>query len=306
MFMGIDLHRQPGARFAVVLAAWAMTTACSVEETSSRRHALEAYCTANVEGVGIVSVEDDYLPRVINCENGAASYEALKAQAVAARTYLYYRLDRTGSIVDGTSDQVFGCESEPGMQHYLAVAETVGEVLQHQGVQIAGFFVAGAHQAGPSCRGGTNDPTNTERFVTYNEGLSGTDVIQTPLGLVDPSNKANRGCSSQNGAHCLAMAGRDYLEILDFYYGADIEHVRAEGECIPLPPTGADAGPEGDDGGLGGGVEDGGCSVGGTNIALVWLGLVGGALLLVRRARGRGRGRRRRPKKTQRRAKRSR
>src|SRR4051812_1365223 len=37
---------------------------------------------------GWMSLEDAYVPRVCTQENGGADFEALKAQAVAARTYL--------------------------------------------------------------------------------------------------------------------------------------------------------------------------------------------------------------------------
>src|SRR5947207_9776694 len=68
-----------------------------------------SYYTTNVD----VPVEDNYLPNVVWRENGGASYQALKVQAVAARGYLYYKLSQTPnggkatSIRDGTSDQVY-------------------------------------------------------------------------------------------------------------------------------------------------------------------------------------------------------
>src|SRR5436305_5399258 len=60
-----------------------------------------------------VPVEDNYIPNVIWRENGGASYQALKVQAVAARGYMYYKLSQTPnggkatSIRDGTADQVY-------------------------------------------------------------------------------------------------------------------------------------------------------------------------------------------------------
>ena len=98
-------------------------------ELLGRPYATIAYCEAEVDGVGIVDVETDYLPHVICCENGNADFEALKAQAVAARSYLYYKLDTSGSIGDGTGDQVYTCSNEPQSQHYDAVTETSGEII---------------------------------------------------------------------------------------------------------------------------------------------------------------------------------
>lgn len=193
---------------------------------------VSAFCQAEVDGSGLLDVELDYLPQVVACENGAASLEALKAQAVAARGYLYYRLEQTGSIGDGQGDQVYTCAASANDEHRQAVRETSGEFLRYQGVTVAPFYVAGALQDGPGCVGGTSDPTSTERYVTYNEGLAGDDIEQTSLGLVSPGNYANRGCQSQNGAHCLSNEGWDYDSILRYYYGTDIEVVKAEGPCI--------------------------------------------------------------------------
>ncbi len=204
------------------------------DEVGQRMQQLDAYCEATVVGTGLVDVETDYLPNVVNCENGAADFEALKVQAVSARSYLYYKLDTSGEIGDGTGDQVYSCAREPGPDHLAAVAETAGQVLRYRDVQVAAFYVAGAHQVGPACTGGSDDPTNTEHYVTYNQGNSGDDLVQTTLGWVDPGNYANRGCMSQNGSHCLAAQGWDYAAILPFYYGEDIELVAAEGPCVAV------------------------------------------------------------------------
>jgi hypothetical protein len=151
-------------------------------------HALDAFCEAEVSGSGLLDVENDYIPQVVACENGGASLEALKAQAVAARTYLYYKLRRQGSIGDGQGDQVYTCGNAAGDKHRKAAAETSGQVLMYDGVVIASFYVAGALQSGPDCRGGTSDPTGTEHYVTYNEGRAGAEVVQSSLGWVDPGN----------------------------------------------------------------------------------------------------------------------
>ena len=82
---------------------------------------LTAYCSANVTGVGSLDTESDYLPHVVHCENGGASLESLKAQAVASRTYLYYKMDTAGSIADGQGDQVYSCASEPDADDIEAV-----------------------------------------------------------------------------------------------------------------------------------------------------------------------------------------
>jgi hypothetical protein len=216
--------------------------ACSPEAPPmTQRSSLgEAYCQAAVSNHGIVAVETEYLPRVVQCENGNAGFEALKAQAVAARSYLYYQLDRIGQIADGPRAQVYGCGRPPSPRVHAAVRATSGEILAYRGTQVAGFYVAGAKHRPPECslgqlfpRGlGVEDPFDTEHYVTYNAGRSGREVEQTTLGLVDPRNRSNRGAKSQNGAACLAAQGRTYQEILRFYYGEDIELTQAEGPCV--------------------------------------------------------------------------
>ena len=245
---------------------------CVGPELGYRIDNLTAYCEAEVAGVGTVPVETDYLPHVVACENGAAGQAALEAQAIAARSYLYYKLDTTGSVGDGTGDQVYTCNNQPLQQHYDAVDATSGLVLQYMGTQVAAFYVAGALQNSPGCVGGTVDDTMTEAYVTYNEGKAGNDIEQTGLGFIHPDNFANRGCMSQNGSHCLADVGRDFDSILRFYYGDDIEVVETEGPCV----IGG-----GDGGAPGGGdeLEAGcGCGAGGAPIGslpLVVLALVG-------------------------------
>lgn len=228
-------------RWAAPLALIAALTGCAEPESDApdlelRQWPLEAFCTAQVRGVGDRDIEADYLAHVISCENGGADFEALKAQAVAARTYLYFKLETSGSIADGTSDQVYTCNRPPRDEHHLAVTETSGEVLRNgdADVTLAAFYVAGAIPTTDNCvpDPGDRDPTNTERFVTYNSGRSGAGIEPTSLG--HPGNPRNRGCKSQNGAHCLAEKGWQHQDILRFYYGEDLEFVLAEGECIEM------------------------------------------------------------------------
>jgi hypothetical protein len=275
------------APWPIVLAALAaVLAACGADRIGVVGAPVDAVCSIEVRSGRrrvTVDVEREYLPRVIQCENGPADDEALKALAVAARSYLYYKVARTGFIGDSTADQVFGCQRDPEPRHHAAVAATRGQVLQYRGHQVAGFYVAGARAGdgkGTLACGTGADPTRTEGYVTYNEGASGEAVRQTRLGLRHDDNLANRGGLSQHGSHCLARAGYDYRSILRFYYGEDIALASAVGDCDARPAA------------------DGG--------ALAWLGqhrtlalvlALGAALLLLRAGRGRpkpGRRRRRR------------
>ncbi len=225
------------SRFVLVALMASALVGCGLGTTPDLGTLLfpvSAYCTAQVDGVGAVDVENDYLPHVVACENGSADFEALKAQAVSARSVLYHSMATHGHIGDGTHAQVYSCNRPPSQVHYDAVAATSGQVLVYNDNVIYAFYVAGAIPGSSSCVAGPgdSDPTSTEHWVTYNWDNSGSGVTQTPLGWVSPSNWANRGCMSQNGSNCLSLAGWSHPDIARFYYGMDIQVRTAEGACV--------------------------------------------------------------------------
>lgn len=207
----------------------------------------DAYDFINVTGFGNVPTETDYVPNVVQAENGLASFEALKAQAVAARTFAYYKMNLQGFINNGTSDQVYENSSgaPPRQIHLDAAAATQGEVIWIQDnigtpneVLPAAFYVAGAipnasrpfdfDNPGVITSPGDSDPTSTQQWVTntYVNGDIGGNNLGTPLGFQgSPTNPnwPNRGAHSQNGADYLSDNSVNYLDILKYYYGADIQ-----------------------------------------------------------------------------------
>lgn len=208
---------------------------------------LGSFCSVQVEGYGTLDVEEDYLPSVVACENGNAPMEALKAQAVAARTFAYFIQEaEQRPLIPTTDDQVYGCDyAQVEDRHIQAVQETAGQVLVHNDQLLASFYVAGAEPSANSCVAGAgdSDPTNTEQYVTYNQGRTGNDVRPTPLGSA--AHPGNRGAKSQNGASCLADPGGpgwDYERILRFYYGDDVRaKISEESQCAgPAPDGGTD------------------------------------------------------------------
>ena len=202
----------------------------------------EAWCEIDVVGVGTLDLEEDYLPHVIQCENDGAGPEALRAQAVSARSYAYYKIGVEGSVTDGQGDQVYSCGKTPEARHYEAAAATAGQFFFYEDTVVAAFYVAGAipgDEATCVAKDGDSDPYDTEKYVTYNEGLSGTDIEQTTLGWVHPENWANRGCMSQWGSRCLDTRGDDAAAIGRFYYGEDTARVQAYGPCVPGSEPGA-------------------------------------------------------------------
>lgn len=230
----------------------------------------DAWCDVNVEGTNL-DLEETYLPGVVQCENGGANLEALKAQAIAARSVAYYAMATDGTICDSQGCQVYSCGTAPSATAIQAVEETSGMYLKYGDILTYGFYVAGdSGVSSPSCIG-TPGAAATEHWITYNEGQSGTNVEQTELGFVhpvgDPGYGQNRGCMGQWSARCLENDNSyDYVEILQFFYGEDIEIVQAQGPCVGdvEPPPGDDD----DDDAVGssdGGVVDGDGDSGGTD-----------------------------------------
>ncbi|UQA58586.1 SpoIID/LytB domain-containing protein [Polyangium aurulentum] len=178
---------------------------------------------------GWLQFEEEYLPRVCAGEHLNAHPEAKAALVIAARTFVlramrdHPMLGRTVPIKNGESFQVFARSASP--ECVAAAARTRGIVLRYGGRLILANHVAGARWREDGSRG--VDPTNTERWVTYNQGRSGVDVI--PTGLALKAHPGNRGCLSQNGAHWLAGHGWEYAGILRFFYGEDVEFAQLGG-----------------------------------------------------------------------------
>ena len=117
-----------------------------------------------------VDFENNYLPNVVLRENGAASFEALKAQAVAARSFTYYKLETGSSFLrNSEADQVYsvdGQRSNPGGAWERAVRETEGEFLSFNNVTTAAFYVAGAIPTSSSGIAGPGDSDRPTRSVS--------------------------------------------------------------------------------------------------------------------------------------------
>ncbi|MEM7576760.1 MAG: SpoIID/LytB domain-containing protein [Planctomycetota bacterium] len=238
-----------GARCSVWLGAAAGLTLFAAPVNAQSE--FNARPTINVDGFGNVPTEGSssaaYVANVVFAENGLASFEALKAQAVAARTFAYYQMDQKGFILNGTADQVYKRNGTtfPRAIHTAAANATEGEILwvrdnigTPRDVLPAAFYVAGSipnpnrpfdiDDPGIIVTPSDSDPTNTERFVTYTyeNNLYGGTNQGTSLGFRGtPTNPnwPNRGAHSQNGADYLSDNSVNYLDILKYYYGADIQ-----------------------------------------------------------------------------------
>jgi hypothetical protein len=235
----------PGSRCPAILllclplalggAGCAERTDLPVSRTS---RALSAICTVEVTkngvSLGVKDVEKDYVPNVVNCESGDLATEALKVQAVASRTYVYYKLLNGGkAMTSGTDVQVYDCARKGllAQKHFDAVNATAGQILLYTGKPIWPCFVAGADPTNPPC-------TPKGGCCTDNVGKSGAAITQSSCGYIDPANYKNRGCLCQWGSDCYAKQGKSYVEILKAAFGDDIEIATVTGSCIHLPEAG--------------------------------------------------------------------
>jgi lysophospholipase L1-like esterase len=170
---------------------------------------------------------DDYVARVVTGEvGGFVQPEALKAQAIAARTFVQRALrddSRLGTpdkpLKNGEDFQV----AAPAATEFAvrATRATQGGIILHRGRLILANYVAGAPWAPGASKGSFSPKYPTEKYVTYNAGLAGSAV--SPTSLADLRRSDNRGCMSQNGARALALRGWKWPQILRFFYGEDID-----------------------------------------------------------------------------------
>lgn len=220
---------------------------CEMRDIVATRAPLNAYCSIVVANKGTVDMETDYVPNVTCCENGGAPEQALRSQAVAARSVAYHNLGggkgtASNPIGDSQAVQVYSCNGRADSRLGLCKAaanDTSGMILRYKNTTLCAFYVSGSKNTclNDKCidKGDTSASCYTwqQKYVTYNEGKSGDNVTQSSQGWVNPKNYANRGTMSQNGASCLASKrGYNWVKIVKFFYGSDIDIVKTTGSCV--------------------------------------------------------------------------
>lgn len=121
--------------------------------------------TVNGKTIGI----DDYIAGVIKQEMGGNNLEALKAQAIAARSYLLgTKTGSTCSVTNGQSYQAYTDESNKNSIYYKAATETSGMVVSRNGKVAATQYQS--HPAGMWC---TEDSSGWHvKFQKFNDDPS--------------------------------------------------------------------------------------------------------------------------------------
>lgn len=186
---------------------------------------------------GWMDLEEQYVPAVVAADFAIHKWAALEARAIVARTYVLRAMrddPKLGTeekpIPNSDRFQVFAAKATGEARE--AAQSTKRLVCRYKGQLILCNSVAGALWSGKGSPG--EDATDTERWVTYNEGKAGAAV--KPSGISLESRPDNRGCLSSNGAEWLASeAGYDFPQILRYFYGADLEVAPVN---VPSPTPG--------------------------------------------------------------------
>ncbi len=155
---------------------------------------------------------EEYLTGVVPSEiNDSSPMEALKAQAIAARTFALNRVRAGGKLDDTANCQAFRCERMGSPNSLQAIRETAGVVLMYDGTLVRAFY--SSSNGGVTKRSGDVWSTHFPYYVTKD------DPWDTEARNQKPTAKVSHGVGmSQIGAIYAAQQGYSYAEILAFYY----------------------------------------------------------------------------------------
>ena len=164
----------------------------------------------NVNGKLIVINDVDlenYLKGVVPSEMPASwEYEALKAQAIAARSFALANLGKQAKngydLKDNTEDQAYGGASAETNKTNKAVDETHGLVLTYDMKIISAYYSASA--------GGMTSASVWGGYAPYLHSVPSFD---------ENVKKNGHGVGmSQHGANNLAKQGYNAYQILEYFY----------------------------------------------------------------------------------------
>ena len=171
---------------------------------------------ATVLPVNVLAMED-YLKGVVPAEMPPYwGVEALKAQAIAARTYAVGHLGRAGDfdLRASESDQAYSGLTDQRPESNAAVDGTRGQVLSYQGQPITAFYMASD---------GGHTVSSEYRFVQWNHGPVLRSHLGYLTGISDPFDRAPSwqvGPFSADGA--AVILNDNGLNIGDRLVGIDV------------------------------------------------------------------------------------
>lgn len=179
-------------------------------------------------GAGPVSLDlEEYLCGVVPAEIYESSHmEALKAQAVAARTFAVKQAMARTVVDDTTSFQAYRCElPQVSPRSTQAVKDTAGQVLTYDGELVDCFY--------SSSNGGATKRSGEVWSRDYPYYVSRPDPWDTAARAEKSTNPSHGVGLSQVGCMWAAKNGVPYNEILAFYYdGAALVHEYGIGGAV--------------------------------------------------------------------------
>ncbi|MEG2623976.1 MAG: SpoIID/LytB domain-containing protein [Clostridia bacterium] len=218
MLAGIEVDGIVGNDTRKALREWTcadkptLTEQPSVTQPTTIRIKMTREENIAVYGVEEISLDiEDYLRGVVPSEMyESASIEALKAQAICARTYAYYR--RNSVLSDTTNHQSFHAgKIGKNPRSDEAITETKGQVLTYDGKLVNCFYCAS--NKGVTKRSGDVWSTHYPYYVTK------TDEWDEAARKERNVTSFGHGIGmSQHGAMWAAKNGVDCASILAFYY----------------------------------------------------------------------------------------
>ena len=169
---------------------------------------------------------EEYLKGVVPAEiTREAPLEAMKAQAIASRTYAYRYIqkykDRDYDLVDTTAAQVYKPEKRIARSDQ-AVEETRGIIMTYKGKPIGGHFSSsnrGYTRSGKEKWGGSLEPWSICKLDPFDKHGGGGHSV----GM------------SQRGAMAMDAIGYEYRDILEFYFNASFEYTVLDYSNLPAP-----------------------------------------------------------------------
>ena len=155
---------------------------------------------------------EEYLTGVVPSEiSDSSPMEALKAQAIAARTFAMNRIRAGGGVDDTANCQAFRSERMDSPNSRKAIEETAGVVLMYDGALARTYY--SSSNGGLTKRSGDVWQMNFPYYVNKEDPWDSTAREERP------SVKASHGVGmSQIGAVYAAKQGFSHSEILAFYY----------------------------------------------------------------------------------------
>jgi len=181
---------------------------------------------ATILPVNVLPMED-YLKGVVPAEMPPYwGVEALKAQAIAGRTYAIHKLGQGGDfdLRASESDQAYSGLTDQRAESSAAVDGTRGQVLTYQGQLITAFYMASD---------GGHTESSEYRFVTWNHGAQLRSHLGYLTGISDPFDHAPTwqvGPFSARGAATILRDNGD--DIGDRLLGIDVLQKDVSGRLV--------------------------------------------------------------------------